>query len=144
MTLTSRTPAVTGGSQLESTTRSSSSPPAPVEVAQRTPVHGLVVVDQQLEVLDLDRVHVRGGVAVAVGRLVEGQREALGPAVVPGLRPTGDPRDVVVLHPRAVPQQPDDVIAVATGAVVGRVEVKVLDHVDMELPDPDESVGEQL
>ena len=75
---------------------------------------------------------------------VEGQVETLGPAVVPRLLGTGEPGDVVVLHPGGVPEQPDDRVAGAAGAMMGRFHVETVGEVDVQLPDPAEGVDQEV
>ena len=116
----------------------------PPEVLEGERVHRLVVLDEVLQPLDPHGVHLLGGVAVADVVLVEGQAEPLGPAVVPRLPPAGEAGDVVVLHPRGVPEQPGDGVSGAVGAVVGTLRVEVARDVDVQLTDASEGVGEQL
>ena len=139
--LTSRTPAVTGGSQCRSTTRSSSSASTPAEVLERQLVHGLVVVHERPEVVDPHRVDLLGGVAVADVAGVEAAGRTPRPSRRARPVAAGEPGDVVVLDPGGVPEQPDDRVAGPAGAVVGALEVEIVGDVDVELADAAEGVS---
>ena len=106
MTLTSRTPNVTGGSQDSSTTRSRSASLRPPTEVDGLTVDGVVVPNQD------SGTHVHGGGLLGIltipgGQGLEREIEALGPALGhPDLFATGHCGQVIVLDPGQVPDEP--------------------------------------
>ena len=93
-------------------------------------------------VLDPHRVDLLARVAVADVVGTVGEAEAV-LELLPDLRLSGKVRDVVVLHPSQVPQQPPDRVAGAARAVVEGLVVEALDQPAVQLRDPAEALGQQ-
>ena len=144
MTLTSRTPRVTGGSHASSTTRSRSGSVKERRKAQRGVADG-VVISEQCRGVEVDGGHLGGGVPVPVLGLGEGQSASLRPARRhPDLGCAGHAGDMVVLHPGQVPHEPVDRIrlGVETGRQV--VDGQAFDGLVHGVADPTAGVGEQF
>ena len=143
-TLTSRTPAVTGGSQRSSTTRSSSSASTRAEVVEGELVDGLVVVHEVLEVVDPHRVDLLGAVAVADVARRRGAGRTARPSrvqacAVPASPATWSSCTRAVCHSSQTIGLPG-----ARGADGGRVSGSRSRDRDVQLADASEVVGEQL
>ena len=144
ITLTSRTLAVTGGSQASSTTRASSSSSTVGDVGDGAIVHGRVVAVQQGG-LDLHGGHLLSAVAVAVLLGCERQAESVVPTVRrPDLFVAGDPADVVVLDPGQVPERPGDGVRIRCRAVRRILGAQAVTDVGKDLTNPPEGIDEDF
>ena len=115
------------------------------QVAERPLVDGVVIAGKQLSRLDLDRRHLAGPVPVTGRGRQERQPEAVKPAVrQPHLLGARHVRDMIVLDPGQVPDQPGDGVRGAVGPVgqlAGRQAVQALMHLVMN---PAEAVGQNV
>ena len=116
----------------------------PVEVPQGLLVHGVVVPRQQVGVR-ADRGDLVAALPVPGGVRGEREPEPRDPALRrPDLLDARDVGDVVVLHPREVPDQPGDRVRAAVHAVGHRRLVEALDgpvHIGL---DPVEEIAQQV
>ncbi len=123
MTLTNRTPRVTGGSQLRSTTRVEVTVVERAQESQRLVVHVLEVADQCGRI-GRHRLHEVRVVAVAGVCDVDRQPEPVGPSLGrPDLFLAVEPGDVIVLDAGQVPDEPGDGVGLAVrpeGQLLGR------------------------
>ena len=144
ITLTMRTPSVTGGSHDRSTIRSKSEPVDRREVGDGLAVDRVVVADQPIR-RRAHGVDLGARVAVAGRAAIERKGELVAPALGrPALLNTGGVGNVVVLDPGQVPDEPRDRVGLAVRPPAEQVGVEALDRAVHRLPHAGERVNEEI